>query len=219
MNSDQPSRDNRVEARAEEAAAIRRRWLSLGETLAVVAVLISALTLWLNWSERSDDKTQKATEANQAATRAATLTLSVQADGKGTRLDLRPAASGQQILEQTVLFPAALGVDPVETTGDARIESDWFEDALKNARNKAGLPDDSRGDERLPLLLKTRFIADGKSHEDMTIYDLGYTIQGRMLSGHVVTLRGLSLVKHVAPGTAFSELEARSSRFTPARSK
>ncbi len=31
---------------AAEAAAIRRRWINLGEVLAVIAVLISALTLW-----------------------------------------------------------------------------------------------------------------------------------------------------------------------------
>jgi hypothetical protein len=219
MNPDQPSQDKRVEARAEEAAAIRRRWLTLGELLAMVAVLISALTLWLNWSERSDNQTRKTAEANQAATRAATLILSAHPTATGARLDLRPASSSQQILEQTVSFPAPLGIDPVETTGDARIEGRWFEDALKKIRGKAGLLDDSRGDERLPLLIRTRFLADGRSHEDVTLYDLGYTIKGRMLSGHVLTLRGLSLVKHLKPADAASELESRSSHLLawPAR--
>jgi hypothetical protein len=143
----------------------------------------------------------------------------VQPTAAGNRLDLRPASSSQQILEQTVLFPAVLGIDPIETTGDARIEGGWFEDALKSVRDKAGLPDDSRGDERLSILLKTRFLADGRRQEDMAIYDLGYTIRGRILSGHVLTLRGLSLVKHVSPGTAFSELEARSIRYAPLRTR
>ena len=38
---------------AAEAAAIRRRWITLGEVLAVAAVLISALTFWNSYQERS----------------------------------------------------------------------------------------------------------------------------------------------------------------------
>lgn len=44
--SDSP--EAKQETRKEEAARIRRRWITLGELLAVAAVLISALTLYLN---------------------------------------------------------------------------------------------------------------------------------------------------------------------------
>lgn len=217
MDANQPSTESKIEARAEEAAAIRRRWLSLGETLAVAAVLISALTLWLNWSERSDSQAEKTAESRQAASRAATLTLGAQSAGKGERLDLRPALADQQVLGQTIRFPAALGLDPVETTGEPRIETGWFEDALKKARNKAGLPDDSRGDERLPVVISTRFLSGGQQHDDLALYDIGYTIKGRMLGGHSLALRGVSLVKHVKAGSASGELAARAGRLLPVR--
>lgn len=217
MNSDQPSRESRTEARAEEAAAIRRRWVSLGETLAVLAVVISALTLWLNWSDRSDTRQDKAAETSKAARRAATLTLTSQSVDKGARLDLHPASANQQVLGQMIRFPAPLEIDPVETTGEPRIEARWFEDALKKARERAGLPDDSRGDERLPLIVTTRFLADGQSHEDTALYDLGYTIRGRMLGGHSLALRGVSLAKHVKPAAAEAELRSRSARLLPAK--
>jgi hypothetical protein len=217
MDAEQSSPESKSEARAAaaEAAEIRRRWLTLGEILAVVAVVISALTLWLNWAERSDTTAQKTAESSQAARQAATLTLSAQSTAKGDRLELRPASSEQQVLGQTIRFPATLGLDPVETTGEPRIEAGWFESALKKMRNRAGLPDDSRGDERLPVIVTTTFLADGAQHEDVALYDIGYTIKGKMFSGHVMDLRGLSLVKHVKTEGAASELSARAARLLP----
>jgi hypothetical protein len=215
MNSDQPSPESRTEARAEEAAAIRRRWLSLGEILAVLAVSISALTLWLNWMERSDSQQEKVVESSHAAKKAATLMLSAQPSSSGDRIDLRPISADQQVQEQTILFPDALGIAPVETAGEPRIEARWFEDALKKAREKSGMPDNSRGDERMPVVIKTRFLVDGGAHEDAALYDLGYTIKGRMLTGHVLALRGLSFVKHVTAASAPESLKLRASRLFP----
>jgi predicted negative regulator of RcsB-dependent stress response len=52
------SRETPTERR--EAAETRRRWVTLAEVLAVAGVLIAALTLWSNWSERNADKAEKA---------------------------------------------------------------------------------------------------------------------------------------------------------------
>lgn len=219
MDAEQSSPESKSEARAAaaEAAEIRRRWLTLGEILAVVAVVISALTLWLNWAERSDTTAQKTAESSQAAKQAATLTLSAQWTAKGDRLALKPASSDQQVQGQTISFPAALGLDPVETTGEPRIEAGWFESALKKMRSRAGLPDDSRGDERLPVIVTTTFLADGSQHEDVALYDIGYTIKGKLFSGHALDLRGLSLVKHVKAGNAAAELSARAAHLLPVK--
>lgn len=206
--------DAKAEARAAEAAAIRRRWITLGEVLAVIAVIISALTLWNNWSQRSDSEAARHAEARQASTRAAMLVLTAStADQR--ELALRPAADGQSVQSQHIAFPTALGAAPAETTGEPRIEAAWFERALKKARNQAGLPDDSRGDERLPVVITTRFLVDGEAHEDVALYDIGYTISGRWLSGHSVTLRGLSLVARVKTDEAQARLDARWKRLVP----
>ena len=37
-----------------EQAKTRRRWLTLAELVAVSGLLIGALTLWLNWSDKRD---------------------------------------------------------------------------------------------------------------------------------------------------------------------
>lgn len=216
MNEPGVESESKVEARAAEAAAIRRRWITLGEVLAVLAVLISGLTLWLNWSERSGSEAQKAAESSLATVRAATLTLSAQPAAKGRRLDLKPITGEQSVQEQTIRFPSAFGLAPVETTGEPRIEAKWFDGPLKKARDKAGLPDDSRGDERLPVLIDTRFLVGAETHQDRALYDIGYTVEGGLLSGHDVTLRGLSLVKRVKGDPAVEALDARWRGIVPA---
>lgn len=210
----QPAPDAKTEARAIEAAAIRRRWITLGEVLAVAAVMISALTLWNSWSERSDNEALKTEQAQQASTRAATLALTATASGH-RQLSLKPGAADQLVQSQTIRFPSALGADPAETTGEPRIEAGWFDRALKKARNEAGLPDDSRGDERLPVAITTRFLVNGTPYEDIAIYDIGYTISGRLLAGHSVTLRGLSLVSRAPGGDAQKRLDARWAQILP----
>lgn len=218
--SDDPSRagsrlqDPAHEARAIEAAAIRRRWITLGEILAVLAVLISALTLWNSWSERHDSDAAKTSEAAKASTRAATLVLTASASADD-ELSLRPASPGQSVQSQTIAFPSALGIAPVTTTGEPRIEAGWFEDALKKARNRAKLPDDSRGDEKLPVAITTQFLVDGEAHQTVAIYDIGYSISGRWLSGHHVTLRGLSLISRLAKGSGVSQIDARWKKLVP----
>ncbi|TGX55253.1 hypothetical protein E5A73_05965 [Sphingomonas gei] len=198
----------KAEARAAESAAIRRRWITLGEVLAVIAAFISALTLWNSWSERSDSKADQQAEAQRASARVATLVLIATNSGDET-LVLKPASAEQTVQSQRILLPASLGVAPVETTGESRIEAKWFERPLEKAREAAHLPDNSRGDERLPMVIITRFLADGEPHEDVALYDVGYTISGKFLSGHKVTLRGLSLISRVKTAAAQAKLDAR----------
>ncbi|MBO9671351.1 MAG: hypothetical protein J7485_12620 [Sphingobium sp.] len=213
MSDNLPHLDSPTLASAE-AAAIRRRWITLGEVLAVMAVLISALTLWNSWGERSENEAAKRAEEHRTTTRASTLVLTAAASDRD-RLMLKPGSADQSVQGQTITFPAALGAAPAETTGEPRIEATWFDNALKKARNKAGLPDDSRGDERLPVAIATRFLVDGEVHEDVALYDIGYTISGRWLSGHSIALRGLSLVSHVKSGNAQAKLDARWSKLFP----
>lgn len=198
-------------ARAAEAAAIRRRWITLGEALTVVAVVISGLTLWNNWSQRTDSEAVKNADAKAASTRASTLVL-VTAHADKRELTLKPASADQSVQSQTITFPKAMDLAPAETTGEPRIEADWFESALKKARNAARLPDDSRGDEQLPVVITTRFLVDGSPHEDVALYDIGYSISGHWLGGHSVTLRGVSLVSRVKQGSGQARLDARWNR-------
>ena len=203
--------DDRMEA-PEERRGRRWRWVSIGEIVAVAAVIVSALTLWISYGERQDAVSQR----QEGAVKAAQLTLAASVEDGGKWLSIRAVSENQTIQNQQVEFPAALKVDVADTAGEPRIEAQWFAEALKKVRAAGGKPDDSRGDERLPVAITTRFLADGHLHEDRTIYDIGYSIKGRMLSGHTLTLRGLSLVQRVTPGELQPLLDSRWARIMPA---
>jgi hypothetical protein len=204
----------KMDSRAAETAAIRRRWITLGEILALIAVVISALTLWNSWSERSEGETTKAAEAQRATTHAGILVLTA-IDLSERELVLKPTSTEQSVQGQTITFPTALGVAPADTTGEPRIEAEWFEHPLKKARDVTGLPDTSRGDERLPIVITTRFLVNGATHEDVALYDLGYSISGRWLGGHSISLRGISLVSHLSTGSDRARLDARWHKLFP----
>jgi hypothetical protein len=196
------------------SARIRRRWITLGEVLAVAAVSISGLTLWNSYRERQDERVEKASESAKADAASHRLLLKATADRSAERLDLLPLRAEQSIQSQTITFPTALGLSPVETTGDARIEADWFDEALVKARKTAGLKAETRGDEKLPVLLTTRFLADGAPVTDRAIYEIGYATDSAFLSGTSVRLRGLSLVARVT-GDAKARLDTLWTRKTP----
>ncbi len=198
--------DEDSKAQAAEAAAVRRRWLTLGEVLAVAAVLISALTFWNSYSERSHSEAERVQEARHADRKARTLVLKATAEKDGDRLVI--AALGDQAIQgQTIRFPAALSVDAVDST-TPRIEQDWFASGLKAAREAAGEKSENRGDQRLPIAITTRFYADDALVEDTAIYDVGYATEGHFLGGTSVRLRGLALIGHATPKAAQARIDA-----------
>jgi hypothetical protein len=205
-DSDLPPIPTREEV---EAAAVRRRWITLAEVLGVIAVLISGLTLWNSYQQRNADEADKAAARTQAAAEAQILLLRASPDREGRTLGLATAEAGQTIQNQTVNFPAPLGVAAIDTVIEPRIEAGWFEQALLRARQAAGGQGESRGDERVPVAITTSFFSGGAMHRDSAIYDIGYRIEGGgLFNGHRIRMRGISRVETVAPRTLQSRLDA-----------
>lgn len=190
-----------------EAAAVRRRWINIGEAVAVAAVLISALTFWNSYSERRSAEAARQSEQRSAVAKARTIVLKATPEHGGDRLSLSPIGD-QTIQGQTIAFPSALGIDPVDTVSEPRIEAGWFGKAVKKARRAAGRDEDEAGDERLPVAITTRYYSDGALLSDVSLYDVGYEVEGRFLRGSAVRLRGLSLIGRAGAGNAQARLDA-----------
>jgi len=95
----------------------------------------------------------------------------------GNMLALAPRADSQSIQSQTIIFPTVLGLDPVETTGDARIEKSWFENALVSARKAVDIalkiqPVNNQSHMILSLILS----ASGKPQEALAEIDRSLAI-------------------------------------------
>jgi hypothetical protein len=185
----------------EEKARVRRRLLNLGEILAIGAVAISGLTLWNSYAERKANEAEHASESKQSAKKAVILTLRASADKDGRTLSLNPRADNQAIQSQTILFPSQLDLSAAETSGDGRIERNWFDSALVKARRAAGV-EDKLGDAKLPIVIETHYLADGDPQTDRAIFELGYATTHSLLGGTEVHLRGLARVGPAASDAA-----------------
>jgi len=205
-DSDLPPVPTRDEA---EAASVRRRWITLAEILGVIAVLISGLTLWNSYRQRTADEADKAAARSQAEAEAQVLLLRATPDRDGEVLRLASAANGQTIQNQNIAFPGPLGVAAIDTLIEPRIEARWFEQALLHARPADGARDGSRGDERLPVAITTVFFSGGTMRRDSAIYDIGYRVEGGgLFGGHKLRMRGISRLETVTPRTLQARLDA-----------
>lgn len=194
---------------AAEAAATRRRWINLAEVLGVIAVVISGLTLWNAYTERTGAEAAKEASRREASAEAQILLLRATADREAERLSLAPVDAAQTIQGQTIIFPSVLRAAAVETLGDPRLEASWFERGLIRAREEGGERSEARGDERVPVAITTAFFVGGAMHRDTAIYDVGYRIDGGgLLGGREIRLRGLSRIEAVPARAAQARLDA-----------
>lgn len=197
------SDDRQTAAERKEAAAIRRRWITLGEILAVIGVLISGLALWNSWSERNAAENERAAEKAKQANVSRILLL--KASGGGKRLALTSHDPNQAIQSQTLLFPSGFDLGPFDAT-EPRIEAEWVERAVNKAKRKDWKV---RGDARMPVAITTRFIADGRAFTDSALYDVGYEEKdGGLFGGSEVELKGLSLIGRTTPAEAQRRLNS-----------
>jgi hypothetical protein len=194
-----------VEERREKAA-IRRRWITLGEVLAVIGVLISALALWNSYAERRSNEAER--QAEKAEKGSVSRTLLLKASGDGKRLTLAPRDSEQAIRSLTILFPSPLETK-VDTIVEPRIEADWVKQAVKKAHDLGRKEAKGPGDARMPVAITSRVDSGSTTFTDTAIYDVGYKeSSGGLFGGTDVTLRGISLVEHVSAAKAQARLDA-----------
>lgn len=177
-----------------EAAATRRRWITLGEIVAVAAVVISGLTFWNSWSERQDAAAERQAERaaeskEKAASSAVLLTGSVEDDGAMLTLS-DPAHRIQQI---EVRFPKALGVGPQTSVLEPQIQAVWI--AAPMLKLTDGGADRREG--RLPVAITASYWDADVQRASTAIYDLVWRTEPRTLQGRTLKLRGVILRERV----------------------
>ena len=196
-----------------EQARTRRRWITLSEVVGIGALIIAGLSYWDAHQERV--AAPKAAAAAAASARPVPLVLTGTLDATRDRVDLKPAAGGQVIATQTVRFPTAVRGDAVDTTGNARIEAAWFETGLRTALKGAKL---HAGRHRLAVGIETTYTDGDTTRTDRAVYDLGYSLHGRMLRPDAVAIEGVGLVRRTG-GDLQAAVDARFAGQLPAAAK
>ena len=167
---------NETPAEKAEARAIRRRWLTIGELVAVAGVIIAGVSLWVSWADKRDEASQKAAEVSKAKSAETRLDLRASVTEGGRQAVLSDPA--HEILDTIVAFPRALAVG-AQAPVLPRIESGWFSGAMLAATDKGA--DEREG--RLPVLVTISYRAGDATRQDRAIVELVWRTSGRMLAG------------------------------------
>ncbi|MEO5494370.1 MAG: hypothetical protein ABIR08_10135 [Sphingomonas sp.] len=185
------SEDSKMEVAATEAvakaeaAATRRRWINLGEFVAVAGLLIAAISLWMTWHDRkadeADKQAEKAADAQdksryQVRSTVRDKDIVITADDRHTLGDIQ------------VVFPSDLGAG-TQTSPTQTIPARWYESALLKVTD--GGADKQTG--KLPVLLTVNYTDDDKPLSTTGVFDIVWRTNGRLpplgRDLHVIGLR------------------------------
>lgn len=167
-----------------DAPKSRRRLITLPEMVAVLGLVIGALTLGLNWSDKRQAAQERA--AASAAAGAAKVRLNLDADLARGGSEIRLSDAQHELIDTAIDFPAALGIER-QTPATARIDKDWFAAAVLNATD--GGADDREG--RLPVLVTTRYMVGDSPREGRTIVEIVWRTHGRLVGGRSLTIEAV----------------------------
>lgn len=167
-----------------DQAATRRRWISLAEVVAVAGVIIAALTLYLSWSDKREERAERAAATQQESRKAAVVTLRAAREKGGERLVLADSAHPVDLVD--IAFPTALGVSAQTGLVNPVVEAKWFGNELLDLDKS----DQAHG--RLPVLVTSTFWEDDVKRTSADIYDVAWKADGGLF-GRSLKLEGMAL--------------------------
>jgi hypothetical protein len=155
----------------------RRRWVTLGEIIALLALVVSAAGLWLTWKSSGDDRPTRVVEQKPAIP----LTLRGKAENDGRQLTIEPVEPGHALESLTVTIK---GVPPIEVGSDGQINASDVEAALKDR-------DESKSSHSVPVRIAARYVEMGKDRTGGGSYVLRYRWEGGgIFGGRTLKLTG-----------------------------
>jgi hypothetical protein len=164
-----------------ESERQRRRWVNLGELIALAALIVSALGVWISWKNSDNDKPTRIVEQRQSIP----LTLRAKADSAGKTLTISPVEPTHALESLTVTLPSA---SPIEVGSDGALDASDVESALKGH-------DKDPKDRTLsvPVRIGARYVEAGKERRGGGSYTLRYKWEGGgLFGGRSLRLVGLS---------------------------
>jgi hypothetical protein len=155
----------------------RLRWVTLGEAIAIAALILSGLGLWHEWNKRDDAKVviEKPT--------AIPLALRGRASDDGRWLEISPLEDSHALQSLTI----TAGGSKIEVGSDGELNASAIEDALGKAA------EDGKGRHSLRVRIAARYVEAGADKTATGSYLLAYKWEGGgLLGGKSLRLISLS---------------------------
>lgn len=160
----------------------RRRWINLGELIALAALIVSALGVWIAWKSSSEDKPTRIVEQRSAIPLALRGTIG----SNGQSLTILPADPGHALESLSIRIK---GASPIEIGADGKLSAADVQQALQDHDKE---PKDKLLS--VPLRIDARYVEAGNERSRSGNYTLRYKWEGGGLFGGR-SIRLVSLVK------------------------
>ena len=159
----------------------RRRWISLGETIAIAALMVSAVGVWIAWQSSNNDRPTRVVEQRSAVP----LALRGTADGDGRTLTIMPADPGHALQSLRLTIN---GASPIDVGSDGRLSASDVEAALKGREKEAKDVTHS-----VAVRIEARYVESGSDRHGGGAYVLRYKWEGGgLFGGRSLRLVGLA---------------------------
>jgi hypothetical protein len=159
----------------------RRRWINLGELIALAALIVSALGVWIAWKSNSRDEPTRIVEQKSAVP----LALRGTADQDGRTLTIVPADPSHALESMKVTIK---GASPIDVGSDGRLSASDVEGALGGREKEAKDVTHSQ-----PVRIDARYVEGGADRRGGGSYVLRYRWEGGgLFGGRSLRLVGLS---------------------------
>jgi hypothetical protein len=156
----------------------KRRWINLGEIIAIAALIVSALGVWIAWKSSSNGQPTRVVEQRQPIP----LTLRGTAQDDGRKLVISPVESSHALESLTLTIK---GADPIELGSDGTLDADTLGSKITK--------DEDKGAHSVTVRIDARYVELGKDRRSGGNYVLRYRWEsGGLLGGRSVRLIGLS---------------------------
>ena len=162
----------------ESQRRARLRWVTLGEAIAIAALILSGLGLWHEWNKR--DAGPKVVIEKPTSI---PLTLRGRAGDDGRRLEIAPVEDGHALQSLTITAAGST----IEHGSDGELSARAFEDALGKQA------EDGKGRHRARVRIESRYVEAGADKAAAGNYLLSYRWEGGgLLGGRSLRLTGMS---------------------------
>ena len=153
----------------------RLRWVTLGEGIAIAALILSGLGLWHEWN-KNDSRIAAAAQAAPIP-----LVLRGEEKNEGRKLEISPIEDSHELQSATV----SLAGHKIALESDGDLDADEVKAALGGAIQDGG-------PHRVPVRITARYVEAGKEKTATGSYQLTYRTKDKLIGGRSLRLVGLS---------------------------
>lgn len=156
---------------SNEAKKSRLRWVTLGESIAIAALVVSAVGVWISWKSDSGDKGATTVVEKRLAI---PLTLRGKAQSDGRSLEIAPVEDNHALQSLAVALP---GADAIEVGSDGQLSANDVESALGKSAA------DGKGTHRVRARIVAKYVEAGADKSATGSYVISYRWEGGGLFG------------------------------------